>query len=174
MAQRIVTLCDVHQHADEETPGVQWTISVHVPGERPVTWEVDLCEDDSKGLRDLAALLDEVGRVVDGPRKRRGSKTAAARVEAPGRSGGLVEQVDAPHTDEGYPCPKCEKVPRTRKGLMSHLKTYHDGMSLAEALGQPLPYVCPECGRKFSHGTGMGAHRRAIHGVPAGGSEGDG
>ena len=175
MAQKIVTLCDVHARHDEEHPGALWEVTLRAPGEsRAVTWEVDLCDDDGKPLRDLALMLDEVGRVTDGPRRRmataarKAARTNGQARTAPGvhRSGRVYPSpVEAPHTAEGYPCPLgCGKMARSRKALMSHLRAYHDGMSLAEATGQPLPYPCPDCPRKFSHATGLGAHRKAAHG----------
>lgn len=188
MGQKIITLCDVHELNDEEVTGEGWTVSLQAPGEgKPVTWEVDLCADDGKGLRDLAVMLDAVGRVVDGPRRKVATAARkAARRDAQGPAGppahaaprpskyGLPP-VEAPHTAEGYPCPVegCGKLPATRKALMSHLQHYHDGLSLAEATGQPTPYACPDCERRFSHPTGLGAHRRAAHGHVAGGSVGD-
>lgn len=159
MAQKIVTLCDVHQRNEEEVAGAAWSITMVGPDHsRPVTWEVDLCDDDGKTLRDLAIMLDAVGRRTAGPKPR----TSAARTgPAP---------VAAPHTANDWPCPMdgCDKSSTTRGGLMSHLRTAHDNISLAEATGQPLPYACPDCDRKFSHPTGLGAHRRSAHGVASG------
>lgn len=176
MAQKIVTLCDAHARNDEETEGAGWEVTLLAPGEsKATTWAIDLCEDDGKTLSDLAVMLDAIGRVTEGPR-RRGSKAPtaarnAARTDAgahsapTARASGLPP-VEAPHTAAGYPCPLdgCGKVPANRKALMSHLRQQHDGMSLAEATGQPLPYACPDCERRFSHPTGLGAHRRSAHG----------
>src|SRR5436190_18891714 len=69
MAQRIVTLCDAHQQHDEDAPGVTWEVSLTAPGDsKPTVWEVDLCEDDGKTLRDLAVMLGAIGRRTAGPR----------------------------------------------------------------------------------------------------------
>lgn len=172
MSQKIVTLCDVHQHHDEEVPGVGWTITLHLPGDsRPTSWEVDLCADDAKGLTDLAALLDEVGRRTEGPRKAPAAPVPAAPTAAPTakrRYGGSMAPSEAPRNPDGsYPCPVegCTKVPNGRKALMSHLRQYHDGLSIAEATGQPTPYACgaPGCDRSFSHAQGRAAHRTSAH-----------
>lgn len=167
MAQKIVTLCDVHQRNDEERAGVAWELTMTGPdNSRPITWEVDLCDDDGKMLRDLATMLDQVGRRTGGTKASAArTATASPKVHTSGPA-----PVESRHTAEGWPCPMdgCDKAPQTRAGLMSHLRTQHDGISLAEATGQPLPYACPECDRKFSHPTGLGAHRRAAHGVKSG------
>jgi hypothetical protein len=178
MAQKIVTLCDAHQLHEEEAPGETWEVTLRAPGEtKATTWTVDLCTDDGKSLGDLATMLDAVGRVTDGPRRK---VATAARKEArnaqeahtaprrhPSTNQGRNAPVQASATAEGFPCPVegCTKVPKTRPGLISHLRTYHDGLSLAEATGAPMPHACPECGRMFSHVQGMGAHRRNVHGV---------
>jgi hypothetical protein len=192
MSQKIVTLCDAHQAHDEERPGLSWEVTLLAPGAtKATTWAVDLCEDDGKTLEDLATMLTAVGRVTDGPRKRvtrdvesRTAANAAARVAARNaqeshtapRTGRTNVGANAPvgtelETAEGFPCPVdgCDKVPATRVGLMSHLKHYHDGLSLAEATGAPMPYPCQDCDRRFSHAQGLAAHRRSAHGV-AGGS----
>jgi hypothetical protein len=169
MAQRIVTICDAHARNDEETEGAPWEVTLLAPGEsKATTWAIDLCEDDGKTLRDLAVMLDAVGHVTDGPR-RRGSKAPTAAREAPRTA---AQAVTAPTSTGAVACPVdgCDAVPRNRVALMSHLRARHDGMSLAEATGAPTPYACPNCDRRFSHPTGLGAHRRAAHGVRGAGS----
>jgi len=85
MAQRIITLCDVHARSDEDKAGATWEVTLTGPGLKATTWEVDLCADDGKGLEDLATMLDEVGRVTHGKRAkaptaaRNGARTAWAR-----------------------------------------------------------------------------------------------
>jgi hypothetical protein len=181
MSQKIVTLCDAHQLHDEEVPGAAWEVTLRAPGEaKATTWTVDLCEDDGKSLEDLATMLNAVGRVTDGPRRKMATAARkAARTDAQARTAptaheatrapnrGLNTAVPANETAEGFPCPVdgCGKVPATRKALMLHLRHSHDGMSLAEAMGAPLPYECPDCDRAFSHVQGLGAHRRSAHGV---------
>jgi hypothetical protein len=163
MAQRIVTLCDAHQQHDEDTAGATWEVSLQAPGaSKPTTWEVDLCEDDGKPLEDLATFLGSIGRQTDGPRrKRNGTPATAARAS----SSGSVSAHTAPTSEWACPVDGCGKVPKGRKALQSHLRTYHDGMSLASAMGEPEPYVCPECGQRAANPQGLGAHRRAVHGV---------
>jgi hypothetical protein len=174
MAQRIVTLCDVHARNDEDMAGATWEVTLTGPGQKATTWEVDLCEDDAKTLGDLAVMLDAVGRVTHGrrtkaptaPRKAASGPGQAHTAPAPRYGGGTP--IEGRQDEAGnYPCPVegCGKVPSTRKALMSHLRQYHEGMSMAEAYGEPLPYGCPDCDKRFSHATGLGAHRRAAHGV---------
>jgi len=164
MAQRIITLCDVHARSDEDKAGATWEVTLTGPGLKATTWEVDLCADDGKGLEDLATMLDEVGRVTHG--KRAKAPTAArngARTAGQGRPGPVP--IEAPTDASGaFPCPVdgCGKTSRTQGGLRTHLSSKH-GMTLAEATGAPLPYACPHCERKFSHPTGMHAHVRSAH-----------
>lgn len=149
MAQRIVTLCDAHAANDEDAPGATWEVTLRGPGlTKGATWEVDLCEQDGKTLTDLSVMLDTIGRRTAG----KAPKPTAARDTS----------------SEPWMCPVagCGKVPSTRKGLQSHLRTYHGGMSLAKALGRPEPYECPEpgCGFTSARPQGIGAHRKMVHG----------
>lgn len=174
MAQKIVTLCDPHQRNDEEVPGAPWTVTIQGPDDaRPTTWAIDLCDDDGKTLRDLATMLDTVGRVTDGPRRkvataaRKAARTAGQPHRAPEDRPEAHRPVEAPRTAEGYPCPMdgCTKVPSTLAALGSHLRANHDGMTIARATGQPEPFKCPECDFTSARAQGLGAHRRAVHGV---------
>jgi hypothetical protein len=176
MAQKIVTLCDVHARNDEDHEGAGWTVTLLGPGDsRPTTWEIDLCEDDGKTLRDLGVMLDAVGRVTEGPRRkvataaRKAARAASPAVTAPDHRPEAHRPVEAPRTAEGYPCPMagCGKVPTSRSGLATHLRGFHDGMTIAKATGQPEPYACPEpgCGFTSARAQGLGAHRRAAHGT---------
>lgn len=171
MAQRIVTLCDVHQRNDEEAPGAPWTVTLQGPDiARATTWEVDLCEDDGKTFRDLAVMLDAVGRRVAGGKAKGGASAARASAPSSAPYHRSATSVEPPQNADGsYPCPVegCDKAPIGHKALQSHLRAYHDGLSIAEAMGAPLPHQCPECDRAFSHPQGMGAHRRMVHGVRA-------
>jgi len=173
MAQKIVTLCDVHARNDEEHPGAAWTVTLHGPEDtRPTTWAIDLCEDDGKTLRDLATMLNAVGRVTEGPRRkaataaRKAARTEAEAHAAPVYRHDAQRPVEAPRTAEGYPCPVegCGKVPSTHAALSSHLRAFH-GTSIAAATGQPEPFQCPDCEFTSARPQGIGAHRRAVHGV---------
>jgi hypothetical protein len=173
MAQKIVTLCDPHQRHDEEVPGAPWTVTLQGPEDgRPTTWAIDLCEDDGKTLVDLASMLDAVGRVVDGPRRkvataaRKAARAEAQAHHAPVYRNDAQRPVEAPRTAEGFPCPVdgCGKVPSTHAALSSHLRSFH-GTSIAAATGQPEPFQCPECDFSSARPQGLGAHRRSAHGV---------
>jgi hypothetical protein len=154
MAQRIVTTCDAHAAHDEDAPGVTWTVTLLAPGEsKPTTWEVDLCDQDGKTLTDLSVMLGAIGRQTDGPRRR---ATAARESTREARAHGA------------HPCPVdgCGKVSSTSNGLQTHVRHDH-GMTMAEAMGEPLPYACdsPACLRAFSTPQGLGAHRKSVHGI---------
>jgi len=167
MAQRIVTICDVHARDDVDHEGQTWTVMVQGPDDgKPRTWEIDLCADEGKPLDDLATMLGEVGRLVDGPRRYAKGATAARQLA---HAAQVRTATAAP--EWACPVPGGGKVPKNRGSLQSHVRNQH-GISLAEALGQPLPYACEACGRKFSHPTGLAAHRRAAH--DGGGGSGEG
>lgn len=159
MAQRIVFLCDVHARNDEDVAGATWEVTLTGPDRRSTTWEVDLCEDDSKTLRDLGIMLDAVGRVTQGRRTK--APTAARKAAS--------EAGQAHVAPEGHPCPVegCELVSRSANALATHVRSAH-GTTLAELNGEPTPYSCPECDRRFTHPQGLGAHRRSVHGVVSG------
>jgi hypothetical protein len=162
MAQRIITLCDVHARSDEDAAGTTWAVTLQGPDGKPTSWEIDLCEDDGKTLVDLAVMLNAVGRVTAGP-KRRVAASERRQVREDQRSG--LAAPKAPEAAPEWPCPLCDKAPISRSALASHLNRHHDGITVAEARGEPLPFDCPECDKAFSHPTGLGAHRRTIHGV---------
>lgn len=157
MAQRIVTICDAHTKRDAgDAPGSEWTVSITAPGAKAASYVVDLCEEDAEPLRGLLAFLADVGR-----REGQQPRKIAAK-SSPGRS-----SVSASADPNRWACPVdgCGKVPSSRTALQSHLRSYHDGMTLARAFGEPEPHTCPECGSTFSHPQGLGAHRKSVHGV---------
>lgn len=159
MAQRLITLCDAHiERGDDSHGGLQWEVTITAPGGKPASYVIDLCADDAKPLADLAEFLADVGRKADTQQPRR----TAAKSGGPARQTVTASAADAPR-----PCPVegCPAVPSTETSLRSHLRQHHDGLTLAEALGEPLPYQCPECERRFSMPQGMGAHRKSVHGV---------
>lgn len=177
MAQKIVTLCDPHHAADEEVEGREWIVTMQGPEDtKPTTWAIDLCEDDGKTLRDLAAMLGAVGRVAGDPRRKSPKASTAPKAAprtapephaAPVYRNDAQRPVEAPRTAEGYPCPMegCGKVSSSHSGLAAHLRGFHDGMTIAKATGQPEPYACPDCGFTSARPQGLGAHRRGAHGV---------
>lgn len=111
---------------------------------------VALCEPHRKELFDpFQEVLTDLGQIVPdalmggSPRKGVGGRPS-------------VEQLT---------CPACGHVSPNKSALTSHTKNMHDA-SIEELRGEPLPYECPECQRKFGRPQGMAAHRRTVHGVP--------
>lgn len=121
MAQRIVTLCDIHQSRDEEVAGSPWSVTITGPGGKPSTFDVDLCDDDAKGLTDLLDVLRDVGRKAANPVGR--PKTARA---APGVQ---------PDTEGRYVCPECGKTSTHAQGLGSHRLKAHGVPGVSRAAG---------------------------------------
>lgn len=61
-----------------------------------------------------------------------------------------------------FTCPDCGHVAPTRAALGSHGRSKHD-KSLAEMLGEPAPYVCDTCGRKFGKPRALTMHMSRSH-----------
>jgi uncharacterized C2H2 Zn-finger protein len=117
MAQRIQVVCDVHQARDEDADGFTWSVSITPPGGRPVAYDVDLCEDDGKGLQDVLDFLAEVGRQVGSTRTAKAPRKAQAVT---------FQEV----TSDGRPvCPQCGRVAKSQQGLRMHLTRTHGGWS---------------------------------------------
>jgi hypothetical protein len=176
MAQKIVTLCDAHQANDEEAAGTPWEVTLRGPGlTKGATWEIDLCEQDGKTLTDLAVMLDAVGRRTAGKAPATAARTTTGPRAHTARTG-TPRGHEVPTNPDGSatcPVPGCGKVPSSRSALASHLRSNHDNMTLAEAYGWPMPYECPECGKRSDRPQGLAAHRRQAHGVAGEGSSGD-
>lgn len=173
MAQKIVTMCDAHLHTEEaEVPGLAWEVTLLGPGEsKPTTWAVDLCHADGKTLEDLAVMLTAVGRITEGSKKarREAARAAMARESSPTAGTAHAAPTAALGVNAARSCPVegCGAVAKNRQALASHLRSAHDGMSLAKAYGQPEPYACPDCDFSSARPQGLGAHRRAAHGTPS-------
>lgn len=122
-----------------------------VPGSKPRV--VALCPEHRQALyQPLVDLLVEHGQTVDqsgNPAGQRGPKKKRAA-----------------DTRDPQTCPVkgCGHEAPNRQALASHARQIHDE-SLPALEGVPLPYVCPECGYRSSRPQGIGAHRRAAHGV---------
>lgn len=142
MAQRIQTICDVHQSHDQTVDGLSWSITIAAPGDNPVTYTIDLCDEDGRDLVKLTELLAAFGR-----RSSSGTHRKAKTEPSP------------------TPCPLCDKVPRNRAALATHLRELHDGITVADALGEDTPHRCPDCGAGASTAAGLGSHRWRAHGV---------
>jgi hypothetical protein len=115
MAQRIVTVCDVHQAHDAEAEGFTWTVSIAAPGAKAVTYDVDLCGDDGKGLQDVLDFLADVGRQADGVRPSRTPRKASQEV-----------------TEGTTVCDLCGKVAQSPRGLRMHRTRSHAGTGADE------------------------------------------
>jgi hypothetical protein len=120
MAQRIVTVCDVHQAHDAEAEGFTWTVSIAAPGAKAVTYDVDLCGDDGKGLQDVLDFLADMGRPASGVRPSRTPRKAS-------------QDLPTETTNDGRPvCAQCGKVAKSMQGLRMHLTRSHGGTDAAE------------------------------------------
>ena len=99
-----------------------------------------------------------------------GTGTVTAPSGAPtgtlhGAMGGPVPASSDGSSIEARTCPTgCGYVSASQGGLTDHAKRQH-GKSLPELRGAPLAYNCPECEDRFTSPQGLGAHRKAIHGV---------
>ena len=184
MAQVISIVCDQHQQRDELVPGRTYQVGLTLPGAKAQAWDVDLCDDCAKALTVVHDFLVEVGRAPAKPARRTKAPASAVAppkpgpvpsvspTSAPGQPGGDGQ---VPAATDGSPvadrtCPACGTVSASKGGLDSHARNVHQ-QSLPELRGEPLPHLCPECGRGFSAAHGLGAHRHAAHGV-AGTSKG--
>lgn len=151
MAQVLIRYCDQHQTADENVEGAQWELTITPPGEKTVGFDVDLCPDCSKPLRDLIEHFDDIARTL----KRPAGKAPAAN----GQAAELDDQDVhvCPFPDCGHPAP-------TRSALGSHARLMHK-MRLSQLLGEKPQFVCLVCDDRppFAKGQGFAAHRRAAH-----------
>lgn len=149
MAQVLILYCDQHQTLDENVEAMAWELTITPPGEKAVGFDVDLCPDCSKPLRELIEHFDDIARKVK-PGK------------APAANGQAAEPDDAdvhrcPIGDCGHPAP-------TRSALGAHARSTH-GLTLSQLLGETPQFVCLVCEDKptYSKGQGFAAHRRAAH-----------
>jgi hypothetical protein len=62
------------------------------------------------------------------------------------------------------PAPGCNHRSPNKNALGSHVRSMHD-TTLAELLGAPTPFKCPDCDRAFTAPQGLGVHRQRVHGV---------
>jgi hypothetical protein len=151
MAQRVVVLteCDKHQlDKDESVPGAEWTFTYRVPGGRLTTRVVDVCADCAGPLGDAVALLISYGRTAQGGRP---NSRAATTPEPEPVAPGVLSCSECDYTTP-------PDLAKPRNALADHGRRKHD-KSLAELLGEPLDYVCPECQRPFSTPQGLAIHR---------------
>lgn len=157
MATVIVRYCDQHMAAGEELPAEAWSLTVTPPGERVTAFDVDLCPQCAQGLVDLIEHFEDIAR--------KGSAPAASR-SAGSRSASRTQG----DTDTEIECPICHKVSANRAALGAHARRAHK-RSLSEILGENLRYQCLRCDEpapKFGSPVGFSAHRRQVHGIPAG------
>lgn len=153
MAQEIITrtLCDVCLGRDDShVDGSAYQITVARSGERAATYDVDLCETDSKAVDAVVDLLSEHGR--------REGKTSRPVSAAP-----------APVTADSTPAPPCP-VPGCGRLLTAHHARDAHGVTVPELDGTAtMPCPEPGCDRKFTAPQGVSRHRMSVHGFrPAG------
>lgn len=153
MAQVLIRYCDQHQQNDENRSAEAWAMTITPPGEKIVGFEVDLCPDCSKPLRDLIEHFEEIARVIKNPLKQ-GKAEGVTTASSDGGSGGA------------WQCPDCEYNSDKKDALRSHGTRAHNKL-WAELMGDTVEakYQCLRCeqARQFTSGTGFAAHRRQAH-----------
>lgn len=145
MAREIVLWCDQCLDDDQKVPGLTREFA-----EAGKQFTVDLCDQHYKPLHEALERLREFHQ----PIRKREPVPASERVPCPveGCSYGVPEG--------------------NRARIMSHLRTVHD-VDLAQweteqgigFFGEPLPYGCPECDRRFTASQGLAMHRKHAHGI---------
>lgn len=181
MARQVIvrTLCDPCLESESETDGEELA-PLKLPEISGKPRVVTLCEVHRKEfydpfveiLRDLGQPVDEEGN-ASGPRGHYKRKTPKAPSSgpsseplppAPAGTERASNEKAAAQARADLACPTCGRVSVSKSALQSHVRAQHD-TTLAELRGEALPFTCPECGRGFSRGAGMGAHRFRAHGV---------
>ena len=148
MVTRIVRDCDQHAQDDQFVPAGEWEVTMAAPGEKPVTFKIDLCSECEKPLISMSELFEEIARASKTPAAHRPTEDDHAR----------------PTADGQLPCPVCAKTYASRSALGSHCRRVH-GKSLGELDGSEIKFICLRCDTqpKFDSGTGFSAHRRSVH-----------
>ena len=143
MAQVIVSLCDQHLARDEQEPGETWSVTITVPGARPVAYDVELCAACAKPITEVGAMLTEIGRrglaTAPGGRPRKGGPHACPLCDYSGpsrgalgkhtrdRHGATLSGVVTPDAGGNYPCPMdgCDRTFPTQQGVRMHITRSH-------------------------------------------------
>lgn len=148
----IIANCDVCYARGEEVPAIeQHTITID--SQQPRT--VDLCPEHWEPFAPLVQLVSMVGNPI---------------VEEPTRAG------KQPNADQPNECPICHGVFSDRKHMRQHYYRQHPGQPKLRNWVAPAPAKigkvdpinplrCPECDFVAAKAQGLGAHRRAKHGV---------
>lgn len=152
MATQIIqrTLCDFCQADGIERPDAT-SLTVSLNGD---TYEIDVCPEHGAPLQALSETLAEHGRKIP---------TRAGRGGEPGRMPGTRRGSHASlaesDPDGRFPCPACSKSFATRGSLLAHTRGVHS-KTLAELLGEPVPFACDECSKRFPNKQGLAVHKR--------------
>lgn len=64
-----------------------------------------------------------------------------------------------------FPCPHCDFVAKWQGGLVKHLGAKHRPANAPQPKISGPPFQCPDCDASFKAPTGLGVHRRNVHGV---------
>lgn len=153
--------CDIHFVRGEREPAMPQPRVIRIDSRKPR--KLDLCEVCDKDL--LGALLEVL---EDAPIVREGG-------DEPSSSSG-----EGMNKRKRLDCPVCaaegeSHIVFARSSMRNHFDEQHDiGLIEWESQqgstidGKPLPFECdfPGCGLRFSHATGLGAHKRHVHDVP--------
>ncbi len=148
--------CDVCATEDTRNVAV-WESPVQLDGP---ALQVDLCaKHEAKYIDPLRDLLRQLGRkpdqeVASKPRLGRPPKSESGKVK------------------DGHTCPLCGLM-YSDGNLPRHMRKVHGAVMAPRPNEAPQDVegpVCPECGQQFQKATGLGAHRRAKHGVKGGSS----
>lgn len=154
MATQVITrtLCDFCQADDVERPDAERVV-ISIDANR---WEVDVCKTHGQPLQDLADTLAEHGRKV--PMRPITASTTKTPRQARGSVYDSVTQAD----DDGmYRCPAegCPSMLGNRGSLLAHARQVHK-VTLAELTGQPTPFACERCHKRYPNKQGLAMHRR--------------
>lgn len=151
---KVLAWCDFCPPSSRKPSAGPWTVAIRegesTSGPQRV---LDVCEEHGGQLRALAETL-----LVHGAPAGQQQPESQARPSQP--EGGGME------------CPVCGSRHAHRAALSAHLRKTHDtSISNFPNLAVPgmdlrsTPVRCPECGRMMGGTQGLGAHRRAMHGV---------
>lgn len=143
--------CDAcWQDGELKTPSAgAWTIGI-VAGEsgRPALKVLDLCEQHTKLVTDLVALLADVELTPDKPGPEPRLFDAPRRTTSPGNLRVVA-------------CPVCRQE-INRSSMVGHIWSQHRTDRKPDQ-----PPTCPECREPYGNGQGMATHRRIVHGFDA-------
>ena len=138
--------CDAcYADGEAKVPALLTFTAGVVAGEaRPGLKVLELCDQHSKLVTDLQALLAETGQLPD--------LTAKPKPAAPAAT---------PYAQRMTVCPIC-RAEFARNGMVSHVWRAHRTDRRPDHHGR-----CPTCGEQQRNSAGLAAHRRLEHGYDA-------